>query len=81
MARKNPQLEKLRDELLARKSEIETKSASLREERAKLREKIAPTMDRIRELDKAIHAAEQPTLREINSELVGITKAIGPKKE
>lgn len=81
MASKYPQLEEMRDKMLAEKAEIEAKSAPLREERAKLREQIAPAMDRIRELDKLIHATEMPKLREINSQLVGITKACGPKKE
>ncbi len=79
MASKYPQLEEMRDKMLAEKAEIEAVSAPMREERQALREEIAPTMDRIRELDKLIHAAEMPKLREINSQLVGIAKAIGAK--
>lgn len=81
MATKHPELEKLRDELLARQVDIEEGSAPLREERQKLREQITPALDRIRALDKEIHAAEQPQLRDIHRQLVGLVKAIRPKKE
>lgn len=78
---KHPELEKIRDELLARKVDIEKASAPMREERQKLREEITPTLERIRALDAEIHKAEQPALREINRQLTGLVKAIGPQKE
>jgi chromosome segregation ATPase len=71
----------MRDELEKDKAEIEAKSKPLREERDKLRKEITPTLDRLRELDKEIHAIEQPGLREIHKQLVGLVKAIGVKKE
>ncbi len=80
MASKHPELEKMRDDLLARKVALEAKSAPLRAERQKLRESITPTLDKLRELDAAIAQVEQPDLPDINRQLTGIVKAIGPKK-
>lgn len=78
--KKHPELEKMRDELLAHKALIEEKSAPLRAERKAIKDKITPDLDKLRELDKAIHDAEQPHLRDINNQLVALTKALGPVK-
>ena len=76
MASKIPEFEKMLANLEAEQKVIIDKSAPLREEREKLRVQITPAMDRIRALDKEIHATEQPQLAEINKRIVALRKAL-----
>lgn len=73
---KYPELEKMLASLEAERAKIAEQSDPLRKEREELRSKIAPFMDRIRLLDKAIHAAERPRMTEIDNQLAGIKKAL-----
>lgn len=72
-----PRLKKAFDELTDEKEAIRAKSAPLRAERDALLLKMAPLVEREREIIKKINAIERPRLAEIDSELSAIARASG----
>lgn len=78
-AQKHPELEAMLATLQAERDAITAKSAPLRAERQQLRVQITPALDRIRALDKEIHAAEQPRLAQVHAQITGLQKAMPAK--
>lgn len=76
---KNPELDKLVENLKKEEGEILKKSSDLRQSRETLLKQIQPLEAKLREIDKKIIAIERPRRAEIAQQLGMLAKAMGGK--
>lgn len=72
-----PELKEVFDKLMGEKESIRAQSAPLRAERDALLQKMAPLVEREREIIRKIAAIERPRLAEIDSTLSRIAASTG----
>ena len=76
---KHPELTKLKNTLQEERKALLSKSSSLRSQKEELTKKVQPLEDKLREINEAIAAIEQPRLAEIDTQLGKLAVATGGK--
>jgi uncharacterized coiled-coil DUF342 family protein len=76
-SKKYPELAQMRDRLQEEEKVLLAKSSSLRKQREELLSRVQPLENKLREVNKALIAIEQPRLAEIKTQLGRLAVAMG----
>ncbi len=77
---KHCEVRDLFDKLRAEKNTLQAKSTPLRDERDRLLASIQPTLDKVKALDLKIKDIERPRLAELDNQISGLARILGPNR-